>query len=130
MSFSFFCFGVVNFVFVYFIVILMVIVGIMVYCMMLKDQYLDVVMVVVVVMIVFFGVLLKEVEQFVIILFEEEFVQFDDIDMMELIFLEGILVVFFQFDMDVDENFEKVIEVQNKINQVQCFFEDVEFLKV
>ncbi|MEM1246283.1 MAG: efflux RND transporter permease subunit [Acidobacteriota bacterium] len=130
MSFSLPRLGVANPVLVHLIVILTVIAGIMAYRTMPKDQYPDVAMAAVVVTTVFPGASPKEVEQLVTIPLEEELTQLDDIDTMESTSSEGISVVFLQFDTDVDENFEKVTEVQNKINQVQRFPDDAEPSKV
>ena len=118
--------GVNNPVLVHLIVLLTVIAGIMAYRTMPKDQYPDVAMAAVMVSTVMPGASPKETEQLITIPLEEELAQLDDIDTMESGSAEGISTIFLQFNTDVDENFEKMTEVQNKINQVQRMPEDAE----
>ncbi len=118
--------GVSNPVLVHLIVILTVIAGIFAYRTMPKDQYPDVAMAAVAINTAIPGASPKEVEQLVTIPIEEELAQLDDIDTMESTSAEGFSTIFIQFDTDVDQNFEKMTEVQNKINQVQRLPEDAE----
>ncbi len=119
-------FSVGNPVLVNLIVVLIVIAGAQAYRTMPKDQYPDVAMAAVIVRTVMPGAAPKEIEQLVTIPLEEELAKLDDIDSMESTSAEGISQIFIQFDVDSDRNFEKLTEVQNKIDQVQRFPEDAE----
>ena len=118
--------GVANPVLVHLVVLLTVIAGIMAYRTMPKDQYPDVAMAGVVINTILPGASPKEVEQLLTIPMEEELAQLDDIDTMESTSSEGVSTIFIQFDTDVDQNFEKMTEVQNKLDQVRRFPEDAE----
>jgi multidrug efflux pump subunit AcrB len=68
----------------------------------------------------------KEVEQLLTIPLEEEIGKVDEIDQMTSTSSESVSVILVQFEVGVENIFEKVTEIQNQIEKVERFPEEAE----
>ncbi len=108
------------------IVLLIVVGGVFAYRSMPQDLYPDASMAAVSVTTIMPGSSPKEIEQLLTIPIEEELSKIDDIDTMSSGSAEGISNIFVQFNVDTDQIFEKMTEVQNRVQQVERFPDEAE----
>lgn len=100
--------------------------GVVSYRQMAKAEYPEVMLEAVMVITVMPGTSPKEIEQLITIPLEEEIAKIDDIKRMESGSAEGMSSIMVEFDVEVDDVFDKLTEVQNQIQKVEHFPDEAE----